>query len=93
VRSRAWSDQDLDEAEARLEARGLMAEHQLTDEGRAVREQVELATDAQCQVIVDSLGDDLQELVGILLPWGATIREACGYPASGPHDLADLARR
>ena len=45
VRSRAWSDQDLDEAEARLEGRGLMAEHQLTDEGRRVREEVERTTD------------------------------------------------
>jgi hypothetical protein len=92
VRSRAWSDQELDDAEGRLEARGLMADHQLTAEGRKVREEVELATDAQCQVIVDALGDDLPELLDILLPWGAAIRDAGGYPASGPHDLADLAR-
>jgi hypothetical protein len=42
-------------------------------------------------VIVDALGEDLRELVALLLPWGAAIREAGGYPASGPHDLADLA--
>ena len=70
-----------------------MADHQLTDRGaREVREEVELTTDAQCAVILDALGDDLEELLGILLPWGAAIRDAGGYPASGPHDLAGLAR-
>jgi hypothetical protein len=92
VRSRAWADAELDAAEARLEARGLMADHALTDEGRAEREAVEAATDAQCAPIVEALGDDLDDLVGILLPWGATIRDEAGYPASGPHDLAALAR-
>ena len=75
VRSRAWSGADLDAAEARLEERGLMADHALTDLGREARESVELVTD-----------------VALLLPWGAAIRDAAGYPASGPHDLADLAR-
>ena len=46
VRTRAWSDADLDAAEARLEAAGLMADHQLTDAGRARREEIELVTDA-----------------------------------------------
>jgi hypothetical protein len=25
-----------------------------------------------------------------MLPWGNAIRDAKGYPASGPHDLAGL---
>jgi hypothetical protein len=90
VRSRAWSSDDLDAAEARLEQLGFIADRQLTDEGRARREAIEEATDAQCQPIVDALGADLDELVAILLPWGATIRTAGGYPALGPHDLAEL---
>ena len=49
-------------------------------------------TDAQCQPIVDALGDDLDELIGLLNPWGASIRDAGGYPAAGPHDLAGLSR-
>jgi hypothetical protein len=92
VRSRAWSDAELDAAEARLEVRGLMADHRMTDEGRAVREEVEVTTDAGCTVILDALGDDLGDLLALLLPWGAAIRDAGGYPAAGPHDLADLAR-
>ena len=93
VRSRAWSDAELDAAEERLESRGLMADGQLTDRGREEREAVEVATDAQCAPIVAALGDQLDDLLSILLPWGAAIRDAHGYPASGPHDLAGLARR
>ena len=34
------------------------------------------------------LAAEFPELLGILEPWGRTIREEHGYPASGPHDLA-----
>jgi hypothetical protein len=92
VRSRAWSGQDLDEAEARLQARGLVADGGFTDAGRAAREAVEEATDRACQPIVDNLGDDIDELVGILGAWSKAVQAGSGYPASGPHDLAGLSR-
>jgi hypothetical protein len=92
IRTRAWSDADLDAAEARLEARGLVAGGAFTDEGRAAREQVELVTDELCRPLIDALGDDFDELVGILGPWGDAIKAAGGYPGSGPHDLAGLTR-
>ena len=41
---------------------------------------------------LDALGDDADELFAILAPWGAAIRDGKGYPADGPHDLADAAR-
>lgn len=88
IRTRAWSDTDLDAAEERLQSRGLMAGGQLTEDGHAHREAVEETTDRQCAPIVTALGDDLDELVDILRPWGAAIRAAGGYPALGPHDLA-----
>jgi Helix-turn-helix family len=88
IRTRAWSDADLDAAEARLAARGLVQDGAFTDAGRAEREAVERTTDRQCRPIVEALGDDLDELLGILEPWGQAIRDAHGYPASGPHDLA-----
>src|SRR5205823_5702478 len=47
IRTRAWSDAQLDEAQANLEARGLIADNAFTDEGRAARERVERATDQQ----------------------------------------------
>lgn len=92
VRTRAWTDAQLDAAEARLAGRGLLQDGSLTPEGRAEREAVEVATDRQCRPIVEALDDDLDELLGILLAWGQAIRDAGGYPASGPHDLADAVR-
>jgi hypothetical protein len=90
IRTRAWSDAQLDAAEARLVARGLVANGALTDAGRALREAVEMATDAPCVVIVNSLGDGVDELLDLLTPWGRAIREAGGYPPQGPHDLAPV---
>jgi hypothetical protein len=92
VRSRSWSDPDLDAAEERLVERGWIAEGTLTDAGRAEREEIEVATDRQCRQIVDALGADLDDLLGLLGRWGAAIRDAHGYPASGPHDIADRSR-
>jgi hypothetical protein len=88
VRTRAWSDAQLDDAEARLRAAGLVDGGQLTAEGRERREQVELRTDSQCRPAVEALGDDLEELLSILVPWGSAIRAAGGYLPGGPHELA-----
>lgn len=88
VRTRAWSDADLDTAEASLSERGLLAGDVLSESGRSAREDIERATDRQCRPLVDALGDDLDMLIAILLPWGAAIRAAGGYLPTGPHDLA-----
>jgi hypothetical protein len=90
-RTRAWSDAEFDAAEARLVARGLVADGAITDAGRAEREAVEQATDSHCRPIVEALGDDLDELVTILRAWSTAIQAAHGYPTAGPHDLAALA--
>jgi hypothetical protein len=87
-RTRAWSDSQFDQAEARLRAQGLLADEGLTDQGRAFRESIEQVTDQSCQVIVDALGADIDELIALLRPWGEAIRQASGYPPQGPHDLA-----
>ncbi len=92
-RTRGWSDDQYDEAEALLMSKGLIADGAFTDAGRALREQVEVDTDRQMQPVLDALGDDLDDLLGTLGAWGATIREGKGYPASGPHELADAASR
>jgi hypothetical protein len=91
-RSRAWTTEQFDAAEQRLTDRGLIADGAFTEAGRAAREAVEQVTDRQCRPIVEALGDDLDELVSLLLPWGEQIRAAGGYPASGPHDLANLTK-
>jgi hypothetical protein len=91
-RTRAWSESDFDEAEARLVARGLVADGAFTPAGRAAREAVERVTDELCRPIVEGLGDDFDELVTVIGAWSAEVQAARGYPGSGPHDLAGLTR-
>ena len=91
-RTRAWTAEQFDAAEERLRGRGLVADGGLTSAGRAAREQIEVATDVQMRPAIDALGDDVEELVAILTPWGAAIRAGFGYPAAGPHDLAGRRR-
>jgi len=79
VRSRAWSDEQLDAAFARLEARGLVSGDGFTDAGRTAREQLERATDGQMRPAIEALGDDFDGLMSILEPWGDSIRDAGGY--------------
>ncbi|HEX3793818.1 MAG TPA: hypothetical protein VHV57_04905 [Acidimicrobiales bacterium] len=90
VRTRAWSNQQLDDAADRLRSRGLIDDDAMTSAGRALRESVEVATDHQCAVIVHTLAGDFDELVNLLRPWGQAIRDAGGYPPQGPHDLAPI---
>ena len=87
-RTRAWSDAQFDAATERLRSRGLLDGDALTDDGRTARESVEDATDRQMKPALDALGTDIDELFAILAPWGQAVRDAKGYPESGPHDLA-----
>jgi hypothetical protein len=82
VRSRAWSDEQLDEALDRLAGRGLVADGAFTESGRAAREAVELATDVQLRPAVEALGADLDQAVATLGAWSRSIQEAGGYVAS-----------
>jgi hypothetical protein len=88
VRTRAWTDAELDAADARLVERGLVADGAFTDEGRAARQAVERATDRQCRPIVEALGDDFDELVTMLSAWSASLVAAGAFPAAGPQDFA-----
>lgn len=88
VRSRAWSNDELDAAEDRLVEQGWVADGAFTEAGQTAREHVERVTDRQCRPIIENLGEDYDELVGILEPWGQAIRDAKGYLGLGPHDLA-----
>lgn len=92
-RTRAWTDAQFDAAGERLEGRGLLDGGGLTEAGRAAREAVEVTTDRQMAVAIDALSDELDELCALLEPWGAAVRAGRGYLPSGPHDLADAARR
>ncbi|MFN3217378.1 MAG: SCO6745 family protein [Acidimicrobiales bacterium] len=92
TRTRAWSDAAFDAAEERLRSRGLLDDAgDFTDAGRATREQIEVDTDRPLAPVLAAIGDDLPMVLERLAAWGRAIRDAKGYPGSGPHDLATAA--
>lgn len=92
-RTRGWSDDDFRAAIDRLTSRGLIVDGAFTPAGRAAREQVEHATDVQMTGALQAMGDDLDRLLGLLTAWSQSVQTHKGYPASGPHELAEAARR
>ncbi len=71
--SRGWQAADMDAGFERLERRGLMNGEQITDAGRAFREEIEVRTDELERPVLDALGDDLDELLSHLDPWSEAI--------------------
>lgn len=92
-RTRGWSEEDYAAAIERLESRGLIRDGAFTPSGRDLREQVEVATDLQMTAAIRALGDDADSIIARLTTWSDAVRAAKGYPASGPHELAEAARR
>lgn len=83
IRTRAWSDADMDKAQERLGGAGLLgADGALTAEGRSRREELERATDAQMAPVMANLGDDIDELLDLLTPWARALMAAHAYPQS-----------
>ena len=92
--TRGWTGADMDAGFGRLQRRGLMTGEQLTDAGRAFREEVEVRTDELERPLLDALGDDLDELLRHLDAWAEAIIAAGSYPqrikgvyntGGGPH--------
>ncbi|CAB4540989.1 MAG: hypothetical protein F2534_01560 [Actinobacteria bacterium] len=90
-RTRAWTDAQFDAAHERLRARGLLDDTGFTPAGREAREGIEVQTDLQMRPTIEALGDDVDELVALMTPWGAAVRAGKGYLSAGPHDLAEQA--
>ena len=97
--SRGWQGPDMDAGFERLERRGLMKGEELTDAGRAFREEIEVRTDELERPVLDALGDDLDELLGYLDVWSDAIIAGGSYPqriagvynvGGGPHFGAGL---
>ena len=76
--SGSWSAQAQAEARERLVARGLVAGDGLTEAGRALREAIEDATDAQERDVVAALAGDADELLARLAPWSTAVVEWAG---------------
>jgi hypothetical protein len=92
-RTRGWSEDDYAAALGRLSSRGLVADGAFTDAGRSLREEVENRTDQQQAAVLAALGEDLDDVVGVLGRWSRAVQDAHGYPQSGPHELAEAARK
>jgi hypothetical protein len=80
VRSRGWSEDELDAACDRLRGRGLLDDGDITDDGWRLREAVEDATDAMERRVVDALGDDADRLFAVVEPWAEQVVVHGGYP-------------
>jgi hypothetical protein len=86
IRTRAWNDEELDAAHARLQARGWFEGDVLTPAGKSAREAIETTTDVQMRPAVEALGAEFGEVIDVLRPWGDAMRHAGGY-IGGPVDL------
>jgi hypothetical protein len=73
-----WPADALTAAATRLRDRGLLAGDALTDAGRDLREEIELATDRQDAPVVERLGSDAPELFDLLTPWARAVVRGAG---------------
>jgi hypothetical protein len=89
VRTRAWSDEQLDNGLARLAERGLVDNGAMTEAGKQLRNQIELDTDFQMVRAITGVGENIETVIATLARWSASIRAAHGYPGAGPQDLVN----
>jgi hypothetical protein len=80
VRSRGWTEDELDDAVERLSSRGLLAGGTSTPSGWDLREEIEAATDRMEARVVAALGDDAEGLFALLDGWCDLIVSGRGYP-------------
>ena len=77
---RGWTADQLAAGEARLQDRALLgADGRLTALGRTVREDIEDRTDRAVAPALAVLGDEVDDLLATIEPWGEAIRRAGGY--------------
>jgi hypothetical protein len=93
VRTRAWSEEQLDEGIESLSQRGLISDGAFTPTGRSLRAAIEHRTDAQMVHAIQAMGEATTPTIATLDRWSATVRAHHGYPASGPQDLVSTAQQ
>ena len=79
--TRGWTPEQIAAASDGMRAKGWLDGDVLSPAGRAWRDDLEAATDALEQSIVDALGADLDADVAALDEWSARCVAACGVPA------------
>lgn len=78
--TRAWSPEAMAAAQQSLRDRGLLDGDRLSDDGRALREQVERATDDAMGPVVAALGDRLEPVVAQCSAWGEALVDRGWFP-------------
>jgi hypothetical protein len=75
VRARAWTAEEMEAAYNGLIERGLLnGDKTITEEGKALRESIEAATDRLAVAPWQKLGDEADEFLGIMFGLSKTIR-------------------
>ena len=88
VRSRGWTESELDGAIDRLQHRGLIDgdsdrdRARITSAGWQLREDIDTATDEMESRVVTALGDDIDELFRIMEPLAETTIRGRSYPST-----------
>jgi hypothetical protein len=80
IRTRGWSQDDIDAGAQRLRDKGYLDGTALSDAGREYRRAIEATTDAMDADVIDALGEKTGELCSLLEPWTTAVLEAKGYP-------------
>jgi hypothetical protein len=80
VRTRGWTEDELDAACDRLRSRDLLDGDALTNAGQALRDDIEAATDVMERRMIDALGDDASRFFTLLDGWCELVVAAGGYP-------------
>jgi hypothetical protein len=79
IRTRGWSQDEIDAAIGRLEAKGHVLNGAFTDQGRAYRRAIETATDEMERLVVEAIKDP-DELFALLEPLQKAVLDGGGYP-------------
>jgi hypothetical protein len=78
--TRAWSEEQMGRAIDGLEARGWLVGEELTEAGRAGRQEIEDRTDSAEQRLVEELADVIDALAYQLDGWGQICIDADAFP-------------
>jgi hypothetical protein len=90
--TRGWTIEQMDAAIEGMRRKGWVDGDVFAEEGQRFRDQIESDTDAMEVSIIEAIGDDFDELVGLLRPWASTIVKA-GIEGGGyPGDVGAISR-
>ena len=78
--TRGWSVETIASHAERLREKGLIAGDTLTPAGHRLREEIENATDAMEQPLIEAIGDDFEPLVTQLNSWAERCIAAHAFP-------------